>query len=114
MTNAFSYKIEIELDDEKIIAEKKYDIKSIYSAIRDLFAREKIKEIKSHVPNMLTFASNKKDSKELGRFGAVESALLVKDQRLLPYISKVTWYDTLYNKVNTEDVLEVFMKNGLI
>lgn len=108
----FRYKLEIELDDEKIIADNKYVIESIYDTIRGMFADEGIPEIKTNT-HMLVFASNKTDDKELARFGLIETTLIEKDW-FMPYVTRMMWYDTLYGMVSQEDVIKVFKDDGLI
>jgi hypothetical protein len=106
------YKLEIELDDEKILADDKYYLEDIYNAIRQMFANEGIPEIKTD-SHMLVFASNKRDDKEFARFGFIEKTLISSDW-FLTYVKRMTWYDTIYGKVSQEDVLKVARKHGLI
>lgn len=40
------FKVEIELDDEKIISDGRYELEDIYDAIRKCFVDEHIPEIK--------------------------------------------------------------------
>lgn len=108
----YRYKLEIELDDEKIIADNKYVLESIYEGIRGMFADEGIPEIKTD-SHMLVFASNKTDDKEFARFGLVETTLLEEDW-FLPYVKTFMWYDTLYGVVSQEDVMEVAKRHGII
>lgn len=108
----YRYKLEIELDDEKILADNKYVIESIYDSIRGMFADEGIPEIKNNT-HMLVFASNKTDDKEFARFGLIEGALLESDW-FMPYVTRFMWYDTLYGTVSQEDVIKVARKHGLI
>lgn len=108
----YRYKLEIELDDEKIIADNKYVIDSIYETIRGMFADEGIPEIKTDT-HMLVFASNKTDDKELARFALIETTLIEKDW-FMPYVTRFMWYDRLYGVVSQEDVIKVARKHGLI
>lgn len=106
------YKLEIELDDEKILADDKYSLKDIYEGIRQMFADEGIPEIKTD-SHMLVFASNKRDDKEFARFGLIETTLIEQDW-FLPYVTRLMWYDTIYGEVSQENVLKVFKEDGLI
>lgn len=108
----YRYKLEIELDDEKIISDNKYDKNSIYKTIREMFADEGILEVKSD-RHMLVFASNKTDDKEFARFGLIEKTLLNADW-FMPYVTRLMWYDTLYGVVSQEDVIKVARKHGII
>ncbi len=108
----YRYKIEIELDDEKIIREGKYEIADIYATIRSWFAEEDIPEVDSE-EGVLAFASNKTDDKEFARFALIETTLVEKDW-FLPYAKRMTWYDTIYGVLSTEDVLKVCREEGLI
>jgi hypothetical protein len=108
----YRYKIEIELDDDKIISDNIYVLESIYENIREMFADEEISEIKTNA-HMLVFASNKSDDKELARFGLIETTLIEEDW-FMPYVTKMMWYDTLHSTISQENVLEVARKHGLI
>lgn len=108
----YRYKLEIELDDEKIIADDKYEIESIYETIRGMFADEGIPEVKTD-GHILVFASNKTDDKEFARFGLIETTLIEK-KWFMPYVKRMMWYDTIYGFVSQEDVIKVARKHGLI
>lgn len=108
----YIYKIEIELDDEKIIDEDKYEIADIYSAIRKMFADEGIEEIKNN-SHTLVFASNKEDNRELSRFALIETTLIDKDW-FMSYVKRFMWFDTLYGVVSQENIINVARKHGLI
>lgn len=99
----YRYKLEIELDDEKIIADNKYVIESIYDTIRGMFADEGIPEIKTD-SHMLVFASNKDDDKEFARFGLVETTLM-DSKWFKPYVKKMIWYNRLYGKDYKENII---------
>lgn len=107
----YRYKLEIELDDEKILAEGKYELGEIYRVIRAWFEEEGIPEIETDT-HAIAFASNKTDDKEFARFGLVEEAFVVND--LFKYVKNMTWYDTLYGMVSQEDVIKAFKEAGLI
>lgn len=109
----FLYKLEIDLDDEKIIKEGRYDLDNVYDTIRSWFASENISEIITG-EHYLTFASNKRgDDKEFARFGAVENAFL-DDELLMTYVKRMTWYDTLSGNVSEVDVLETARKYDML
>lgn len=111
----YLYKIEIEMDDEKILADQECDINKIYDAIRAWYAEENIKEI----PNdrgILIFAcsdTNEKVDTKLARFIVVEETLLKQDW-FVKYVKKMTWFDKIYGDVSEEDMLEAFHRHGLI
>lgn len=99
----YLYKLEIELDDEKIIADDKYDIDSIYDTIRSWFKEEGIPEI-SKDNSVLIFASNKDDDKEFSRFGLIETELMDAEW-FRPYVKKMFWYNNEYGKNYREDII---------
>lgn len=108
----YLYKIEIEMDVKKILADNEYDIDEIYKTIREFFAEENIVEI----PNdrgILIFASCKTDDKELSRFGLIEMSLLLQDW-FLKYVKKMTWFDKIYGEVSEENILKAAKKHGVI
>lgn len=108
----YLYKLEIELDDEKIISDGIYSLESIYDGIRSIFAEEGISEIKAQ-DKALVFASNNNDDKEFAKFGYAET-FLIEQKWFAPYVKKMLWYDTLYDVESKEDVLRFFKEDGLI
>ena len=108
----YRYKLEMELDDEKIIADGKYEIDSIYHTFRSWFKEEGISEISKNARE-LVFASNKTDDKEFAKFSLIETSL-VKEKWFIPYIKRMAWYDTVYGTVSKEDVIKVLKEDGLI
>lgn len=107
----YRYKLEIELDDEKIISDGKYEIKSIYETIRGMFADEGIPEVKTD-SHMLVFASNKTDDKEFSKFGLIETTLM-DSKWFRPYIKKLLWFNSEYGKKYCENALLAYEKEGL-
>lgn len=99
----FLYKVEIELDDEKILADDKYYVEDIYAMIRKWFADEGIHEVEND-NHMLVFASNKDDDKEFARFGLVETELM-DSKWFRPYVKKFMWYNRLRGKDYKENIL---------
>ena len=108
----YLYKIEIEMDDKKILADNEYDIDEIYQTIREFFAEENIMEI-TNDRGILIFASCKTDNKEFARFGYIEKCL-VQCEWFKRYVKRMTWFDKIYGDVSEENVLKVFGEYGLI
>lgn len=100
----YIYKIEIELDDEKIICEDKYEIVDIYNMIRKCFASEGFVEEKKNEKSMI-FAYKKGDSKAFSKVGIVCNALY-DAKWFKPYVTKMLWFDLSDDSV--EDVLASF------
>ncbi len=108
----YRYKIEIELDDEKIIREGKYEIADIYATIRSWFAEEDIPEVKND-SHTLTFISARTDRDDFARMGLLEVSL-IKVPWFKPYVTKMLWYNNSYGADYVENVIEEFRKEGLI
>lgn len=102
----YRYKIEIELDDEKIISDNKYVIESIYEAIRGMFSDEGIPEIKNGEHTM-TFVSNRYDKDDFAAMALVENTLF-DSEWFRPYVKKMIWYNIAYGKDYCEDVIKAY------
>lgn len=107
----YRYKLEIELDDEKIIADNKYVIESIYDSIRSMFADEGIPEIKNDSHTM-TFISKRYDKDDFAAFGLVETTLM-DSKWFRPYVKKMVWYNSAYGESYFENVIAAYKKEGL-
>lgn len=108
----YQYKIEIEMDDEKIIKEGKYVLDSIYDAIRRWFKEEDIQEVKGD-SHTLTFIGTNVGKDDFGRMGLVEVSL-AEAEWFKPYVKKMLWYNRDYGKDYVENVIEEFRKEGLM
>lgn len=100
----YRYKIEIELDDEKIIKDGEYELDSIYECVRQMFALENIKEVPSD-SRVMTFVSNRYDKDDYAVMWNI-LAFLFEANWAKPYLIKMLWYDMECNKLNCEDVLK--------
>ncbi len=100
----YRFKVEIELDDEKILAEDKYELSDIYAAIRHMFAKQDIPEVDSD-SHMIVFVSTKTDDKEFAKFGLVEMSLM-DSKWFRPYVKKMFWYNADDGTDYYEDIIE--------
>lgn len=106
----YRYKIEIILDDEKIISDDEYEIKDIYNAISNCFLEEGIQEVQSE-DNTMVFISNDYEHDDFSAFGVVENILFDSDW-FRTYVKKMTWYNSSYGKDYCEDVIEAYKMEG--
>jgi hypothetical protein len=102
------YKLEIELDDEKILADDKYYLEDIYNAIRQMFAEDNIKEIKSD-NGIFVFESDGTDDTDYAKiwFGMTS---LFESKWFKNYAKKMDWYDKTYGMINHENVLKDWLE----
>jgi hypothetical protein len=108
MTMEWRYKLEIELDDEKILADDKYYLEDIYNAIRQMFAEDNIKEIKSD-NGIFVFESDGTDDTDYAKiwFGMTS---LFESKWFKNYAKKMDWYDKTYGMINHENVLKDWLE----
>lgn len=92
-------KLEIKLDDARIQAERKYDIDSIYSALKEAFARYEFKS-EQETDGTLWFTGNH-DPKDYGAFGSIITSLSEKPW-FMNYVIKWVWYNS-DDGVNEDD-----------
>lgn len=106
----YRYKIEIELDDEKIISDNIYVLESIYENIRKMFADEGINEIVDN-SHTLTFTSDGKEKNDWGKMWA-NLTMLFEEKWFRLYAIKMLWFDNEYGVVNREDVLKGWLEDN--
>ena len=95
-----NFKVEILLDEEKIIRDDKYEPQAVYNCIRDSFAQFNLPEQKTEKPYHLIFTD--KDRKT--DYGALWRVILdlYEMDWFKRYIRKYTWYN---GKDTPEDIL---------
>lgn len=106
--NNYLYKLEIELDDEKIVKDNKYELSSIYDTVKYYFEQENIQNLKSD-EHIMTFISNEHD--DFASFGLIEGEIMTKDW-FRPYVKKMIWYNAYHGKNHSEDALMAFVQEG--
>jgi hypothetical protein len=102
------FKVEIEVDDEKVVAEDKYYLGDVYAAIDRVFKYNNIPKLESNNEKFLTYGTKKHD-KFSNILVSVNTVIL---SEINPYIKKATWYN--YELNEQEDILETFRKERLI
>lgn len=98
----FKYKVEIVIDEEKVINDDIYDPKEMYEFIRNMFKRFDLAEIKTDKPYYLIFA-DKGRSRDYGALGKAMLDLYYSDW-FLNYAKKLFWHNNVNESV--EDVLK--------
>jgi hypothetical protein len=101
------FRVEIEIDDEKVIAEDKYYLEDVYAAIDKVFKDNNVPKLKSDSEKLLIYGTKKHD-KFSNILVSVNTVIL---SELNPYIKKAIWYN--YELNEQEDILETFRKEGL-
>lgn len=87
-------KLEIKLDDNKIIADKKYNLDSIYRVLDEAFARQGIRRTQDQDGTLYYIGASQK----YGSFGGIITSLHEKSW-FMDYVVKWLWY----NSDNGED-----------
>lgn len=84
-------KLEIKLDEDKIIEDHKYKVESIYQALEQSFAKYQLrKEVK---PDGTMFFYGNGRSKDYGAFGCIITSLRDKAW-FMDYVTKWVWYNS--------------------
>ena len=84
-------KLEIRMDEEKILAEKKYRPESIYQALEQAFSKYKLNKIQD-TDGTMWFTGNG-NPKDYGAFGSIITSLREKAW-FMDYVTKWVWYNS--------------------
>ena len=98
----FRFKVEILLNEEKIVADHEYKPETLYTYIRDMFRQYHLKEVQTDTPNHIIFV-DRGTNKDYGGFwnGIWE---LYDQAWFKKYALKCLWFDK--NEDEPEDVLK--------
>ena len=106
----YRYKVEIELDEDKILREHKYDLESIYKTIVLWFTERNIDKFKKK-GNELVFSTLREDDKACADTMLVILNLM-EQKWYRPYVLKTYWYSTDEGEDYYENVIEELAKRG--
>lgn len=84
-------KLEIKMDENKIIADQKYQVESIYQALEQSFSRYRLNQTKEP-DGTLCFTGNGKPE-DYGAFGCIITSLKEKVW-FMAYVTKWIWYNS--------------------
>ena len=84
-------KLEIKMDEEKIRAEKKYSVESIYQALQQAFSKYKFNQMQD-ADGTMSFTGNG-NPKDYGAFGNIITSLREKTW-FMDYVTKWVWYNS--------------------
>lgn len=84
-------KLEIRMDDEKIIMEKRYNTESIYQALTKTFTNYHLKE--ENAPDGTVVFYGTGNPKDYGAFGSIITALREKEW-FMDYVTRWVWYNS--------------------
>ena len=84
-------KLQIKLDDDKILTEKKYSAESIYQALEKTFANYQLR--KEEGSNGAIFFCGNGNPEDYGAFGFIITALKDKSW-FMDYVTKWIWYNS--------------------
>ena len=104
-------KLEIKMDEDKILADQKYRVESIYQALEQAFARYRLGKTKES-DGTLCFVGNG-NPKDYGAFGCIITSLKEKAW-FMDYVTKWIWYNSddgeTEDDFTVEDVLYHYTK----
>ena len=97
----YLYKVEIEVDNEKVIREKKYMLSSVYECIDNAFKRNDVPKIEEEsIESTLVYGTT---DEEL--FGKIWATIMAIDKpEVMDQLKKFIWYD--YTDNTYEDIIE--------
>ena len=101
----YRFKVEIVIDEEKVIKDDKYEPQVMYDYIRDMFKQFDLSEIKTGEQYHLVF-TNKGGNKDLGAIGRIVFDLCDMDW-FRKYATEFYWYE-LNNKKKIIEIANVF------
>lgn len=87
----YAFKVEIALDDEKILADQVYDLDDMYKIIREMFTQKDMHDV-SEGNGQLTFIS-KKGEKDVFSTCGLNVTELYQSEWAVPYLKKMLWYN---------------------
>lgn len=84
-------KLEIKMDENKILDEQKYKVESIYRTLEQAFSRYKLKSMQE--PDGTLWFMGNGNPKDYGAFGCIITSL--KDKAwFMDYVTKWVWYNS--------------------
>ncbi len=98
----YRFKVEILIDEEKVIKDDKYEPQDMYDCIRKMFKRFDLSEIKTDKPNHFIF-TDKGRKQDYGGLGRAMLDLYYSEW-FLDYAIKLIWHN--YNSKSVEDVIK--------
>lgn len=84
-------KLEIKMDREKILADRKYRVESIYQALEKAFERYSLDKIQESDGTLFFVGSG--NPKDYGAFGSIITSLKEKAW-FMDYVTKWIWYNS--------------------
>lgn len=84
-------KLEIKMDEAKILADKKYRVESIYQALEQAFSRYNLNHTKTD-DGTIWFTGNG-NPKDYGAFGSIITSLREKTW-FMDYVTRWVWYNS--------------------
>ena len=109
MVNHFEYryKLEIELDEDMIRIDNKYEVEALRQYIIDRCADLGIVEMVETGRTMM-FVNSDYDYDYYARFGQIATELYFKEKWFRRYVTKMLWYNIANGVKHCEDTLATF------
>ncbi|MCI8833828.1 MAG: hypothetical protein HFH24_00390 [Ruminococcus sp.] len=98
-------KLEIKMDENKIVAEQKYQVESIYQALEQAFSQYRLNKIQQ--PDGTLCFTGDGNPKDYGAFGCIITSLKEKVW-FMDYVIRWIWYNS--DDGENEDVLYHYTK----
>lgn len=99
----YAFKVEIVLDDQKILADQIYELDDVYKCIREMFTKKGMHDI-SKGNERLIFISKKGENDAFCTCG-LNVNRLYDSEWASPYLKELLWYNG--NKDTVENVLVI-------
>jgi len=103
----YRYKLEIELDENMIIKDNKYEIQALRQRIIERFADLGIVEM-VEIGRTMKFVNNDYDYDYYARFGRIATELYYKQKWFRRYAIKMLWYNNANGENHCENMLAAF------
>ena len=84
-------KLEIKMDENKMMADRKYEPESIYQALEQAFSQYKLKKIQE--PDGTLWFMGTGNPKDYGSFGCIITSLKEKPW-FMAYVTRWVWYNS--------------------
>ena len=105
----YRYKLEIELDEDKIRADGEYTVEQLRQHIIDSFADVGITNMVEDGKTII-FIDNSYNFDYFARFGLIASDLYYDEPWFSKYANKMLWYNAEHGNDHCEDVIAVFTR----
>ena len=106
----YTFKVEIELDTQKILNENIFSVDDIFNTINSCFSESGVDKKESD-NELLVFSTSREDERAFSDVWIV-IVNLIKSEWFRPYVTKLLWYNAYEGDNYFEDTLKAFADKG--